>query len=340
MDHQTPDRTPVDFWAVSEVWQRLEQFFRTESQQEILDKLQVDVRWVAPDYIGPHKTLSDGIWMDTHGAWRRNVKHDFGTYEELGAFALEGVSTVKEVNNWDWPQADYWDVDSLVDQVDQLKARGDYFICYDAGGIFERAWALTGLDTFLIDMVKNPEIPCAIMDRYTDLYIEKVRRILQAVNGRIDMVYTWDDVAHNNGLFISPTMWRKYILPRHQRLNRAIRKFDVKIMYHSCGAVYPMIQPFIDEMGIDVLNPLQPGASGMDMARIKREFGHQISFHGAIDLQHTLPFGQPSDINDEVRHRCRVLGQGGGYILSAAHFIQNDVPTENILALYRTPRDA
>jgi uroporphyrinogen decarboxylase len=110
-------------------------------------------------------------------------------------------------------------------------------------------------------------------------------------------------------------------------------------MYHSCGAIFPLIGPFVDEMGIDVLNPLQPRAAGMDMARIKSRFGGRLSFHGAVDIQRTLPHGTPAQVQAEVRARCEVLGQGGGYICAPAHFIQADTALENIVALYTTPRE-
>ncbi len=140
---------------------------------------------------------------------------------------------------------------------------------------------------------------------------------------------------------ISPQIWRKHILPRRQRLNAAIRAtaHPVQVMYHSCGAIYPLIGALIDEMGIDVLNPLQPRAAGMDTARIKSEFGRRLSFHGAIDIQHTLPKGRPDEVQAEVQGQCRILGRGGGYICTSAHYLQADTPLENIVAMYTTPRE-
>jgi uroporphyrinogen decarboxylase len=121
-------------------------------------------------------------------------------------------------------------------------------------------------------------------------------------------------------------------------LNATIKKHGLKILYHSCGAIYPLISDLIQEMGIDVLNPLQPRAAGMDMARIKAEFGGQIAFHGGIDLQETMPFGSPDDVRHEVSERIRILGKGGGYICTTAHYIQADTPIENIIALYTAVR--
>jgi uroporphyrinogen decarboxylase len=339
LSHQEPDRVPADLWAVPEVWQRLQHYFGDVSQAEVLKRLQVDVRWVVPDYVGPERTLPNGVRVDRFGAWRQEVQHEFGTYSEYAGFPLADAQTASDVHAWDWSRTEYWDMDSIKLQLAQFDAEDEYFVCYDVGGIFERSWGLLGLERFLMDLVTNPEVPCAIMDCMTDLYIANVTRLLEAGAGRVDMVYTWDDVAHQQGLFISPAMWRKYILPRHQRLNAAIRAFNVKLMFHSCGAIYPLIPDLIHDMSIDVLNPLQPRAKGMDLSRIKDEFGQQLTFHGGVDLQYTLPHGSPDEVRAEVRERCSVLGRGGGYILSAAHYIQNDVPTENILAMYKTPRE-
>jgi uroporphyrinogen decarboxylase len=133
-------------------------------------------------------------------------------------------------------------------------------------------------------------------------------------------------------------MWRKYILPRHQRLNQVIKSYNLKILYHSCGAIYPLIKPLVEELRIDVLNPLQPRAAMMDMEKIKTEFGQKIAFHGGIDLQHTMAHGTPEDVHSEVASRIAVLGKNGGYICTTAHYIQADTPLENVIALYTAPR--
>jgi uroporphyrinogen decarboxylase len=345
LTHRQPDRVPFDFWAVPEVWDRLRVALdlpaTAQGDEELLGLLGVDCRIVAPRYVGTKaRELADGTYIDAWGTHRRRVSNEFSTYGEYASHPLTGAETAADVDAWDWPTPDDWDVSGLRDQCERLNERQRYHLRYEVGGIFEWSWALRGFERFLLDLAQKPEVACAIMDHFTDIYIENTRRVIEASGGLLDMVYTYDDVGMQNGLLISPRMWRKYILPRHQRLNAAIRAaaYRVKIMYHSCGAVYPLIGAFIDEMGIDVLNPLQPRAAGMDMARIKAEFGSRISFHGAIDIQHTLPHGTPAQVQAEVRERCRVLGRGGGYICTSAHHIQADTPLENIIALYTTPR--
>ncbi|HFD40342.1 MAG TPA: hypothetical protein ENJ31_10925 [Anaerolineae bacterium] len=339
--HREPDRVPFDFWAVPEVWDALRAALGTDDDEEILRLLGVDCRMVTTRYVG-HKarTLPDGTFIDQWGAHRRRVVNEFGAHDEYDSHPLAEAETVADVLNWDWPSPDDWDVSGVRAQCEQWQAPVRYHLRYEVGGIFEWSWGLRGFERFLIDLIEQPDIACAIMDRFTDIYIENTLRVIEAAGGLLDMVYTYDDVGIQEGPLLSPRMWREYILPRHQRLNAAIRaaKYPVKIMYHSCGAIYPFIAAFIDDMGIDVLNPLQPRAAGMDMARIKAEFGDRLSFHGAIDIQHTLPYGTPAEVQAEVRERCRVLGRGGGYICASAHYIQADTPLENVIAMYTAPR--
>ena len=337
---QAPDRVPFDFWAVPEVYAALRAYLGVETDEQILCLLGADCRVVAPDYVGPAPCVQpDGTYFDAWGIHRRGVPNDFSTYDEYASFPLAHVRTVADVETWaGWPEPGHWDVRTFKDKILAVNRSIPYHVRYEVGGVFERAWALYGLEQFLVDLKRRPEIPCAIMDCLTDLYIANVTRVLEATGGLLDMVYTYDDVGIQTGLMMSPRMWRTFILPRHRRLNAAIRRYPVKIMYHSCGAVYPLIGAFVDEMDIDVLNPLQPRAAGMDMRCIKREFGERLAFHGGVDIQHTLPYGSPGEVRAEVRERCQVLGSGGGYICASAHYLQADTPLQNILSLYTTPR--
>ena len=340
VERRPGDRVPFDFWAVPEVVSALISWLGVENEEQLLQLLGIDCRLVCPDYIGPEpQRFPDGSYFTAWGEHRKRVANAFSTYEEYAGFPLAQVQSVGEVKTWPrWPKTECWDWASVLPKVRALNSRVRYHIRYEVGGIFESAWALYGLERFLIDLVDRPEIPCAIMDCYTDLMIDNMHSLMKAAQGSIDMVYTFDDVAFQNGLLMSPDMWRKYIFPRHQRLNHVIKSYGLKILYHSCGAVTPLIGPLVEEMGIDVLNPLQPRAAGMDMVRIKAEFGGRIAFHGGIDLQQTMVNGSLEDVRREVAERIRVLGAGGGYICTTAHNIQADTPLENTLALYSAPR--
>lgn len=339
--HREPDRVPFDFWAVPEVWQRLRAGLDADDET-VLRLLGVDCRMVTPRYVGSKaRELPDGTFLGPWGTHRRRVANDFSVYEEYASHPLADAETVDDVLSWDWASPDDWDLSGVREQCEELNADQRYHLRYEVGGVFEWSWALRGFERFLLDLVEKPALACAIMDRFTDIYIENTRRIIQSAGGLLDMVYTYDDVGTQNGLLMSPQMWRNTVLPRHLRLNAAIRgaRYPVKIMYHSCGAVLPLIGAFVDEMGIDVLNPLQPRAVGMEMGRIKDEFGDRLAFHGAVDIQQTLPRGTPAQVRAEVRERCQVLGRRGGYICTSAHYIQADTPLENVVAMYTARRE-
>ena len=342
LKHQTSDRVPFDFWGVPETWASLMDFLGLEQGHDLMDLLGVDCRIITPDYIGPEPEKNeDGTFYSIWGSLRKIVDNGYSRYEEYAGFPLADMKTPAEVEQWEkWPDRSWWDWDSFKTKVERANRKAPYHIRYDIGGIFESAWGLYGLDKFLMGLYETPNLVCTIMDCYTQRFIHNFKALMEKAEDLVDMVYTYDDVAVQDGLMMSPDMWRKYILPFHQRLNKVIRQYDVKLMYHSCGAVKELIPAFIEELDIDVLNPLQPRAKGMDMAYIKKTYGDRLCFHGGGDLQQTLPYGTVNDVEKEISYLCKTLGKGGGYICASAHYIQADVPVRNILALYGQERQA
>ncbi len=340
LNRETPDRVPFDFWGVPETWDTLKNFLQINDNNKLMEILGIDCRVVKPDYIGPEpETLSDGSFYSIWGSLRKIVKNGSSSYEEYAGYPLADFETIAQIEQWEkWPKSNWWDWNSFVSKVEIANKKAPYHIRYDIGGIFESAWGLYGLDKFLIGFYENPKLVSSIMDCYTEIFIDNFRSLMKKAENLVDMVYTYDDVATQDSLLMAPDMWRQYILPFHQRLNKVIREYDVKLMYHSCGAVRPLIPAFIEELDIDVLNPLQPRAKGMDMKFIKENYGNKISFHGGVDLQRTLPFGTVGDVQNEVSYLCHTLGKNGGYICTSAHYIQGDVPVRNILALYGQDR--
>ena len=337
---EKPDRTPFDYWAVEEMTAELIRAFSLENEEQLLRMLGIDCRIVNPDYVGPtREILSDGTYFDVFGTHRKKVTNEFSTYDEYASFPLAEIDKTSQIESYSrWPDQSYWDWATLPGIISEINQGVRYHIRYDIGGIFETAWGLYGMDKFLIDLIQKPEIPLTIMDCVTNILINNFRQVMKHSEGLVDMVYTYDDVAIQNGLLMSEKMWRKNILPFHQKLNREIKQYDVKILYHSCGAIFDLIDPIIDEMQIDMLNPLQPRAVKMDMQKIKDQFGRKVAFHGGIDIQHTMPYGTPSEVEREIQERCQILGNGGGYVCTTAHYIQADTPIENILAMYSADR--
>lgn len=332
LNHRQTDRVPRDFWAVPEIWALLRAHFGADDQL-VLERLGVDIRAVGPEYIGPAtEYLPDGTYYGRQGEHYRLVRNAFSTYSEHASFPLADADTDREIRAYSrWPRLDWYDWDGFSDRIGRLHER--YYIKTDLGGPFERAWALRGMERFFVDMALNPEIPHALMDMITTYFIGYITRALECAGEKIDMVYTYDDIASQNSLLMSPGMWDTFIRPYHERIDRVIKGFGKTIMYHSCGAIRPMIGRLID-LPIDVLNPLQPLAADMDLAAIKAEYGDRLSFHGAIDTQELLPNAAPDRVRTVVRETGEVLGRDGGYIMASAHYLQADTPLENILAMY------
>ncbi len=195
--------------------------------------------------------------------------------------------------------------------------------------IFETAWALRGLDALLTDFVTDPEFAEAVLDIPFRFHLAAAKRL--AAMG-VDMIWTGDDFGGQSSMVISPAMWRRFFKPRMARFFAEVKAANprVKIAYHSDGAIEPIIPDFV-EIGLDVLNPVQPAC--MDPEKLKRLYGDRLCFWGSIDEQRTLPFGSPADVADEVRRRIGTLGRGGGLIIAPTHHVQLDTPMENFRAM-------
>jgi uroporphyrinogen decarboxylase len=154
-----------------------------------------------------------------------------------------------------------------------------------------------------------------------------------------DIYFIADDVGVQDKLMISPRMFHKFVKPSLQRFIAQAKEYGQRVMYHTCGAVRPLIPDFI-EMGVDILNPIQVSAKGMEPAGLKRDFGDALCFHGALDIQTVLSQGTPDQVRAEVARLCQVLGQGGGFILAPTNNIMPETPIENILALYEAVQEA
>jgi uroporphyrinogen decarboxylase len=197
---------------------------------------------------------------------------------------------------------------------------------------FEISWYLTGLEKFLVDLVTEAAYLPVLMDQVMN-YIIGAGKMLLSMG--VDILWCGDDFGGQHGMLIDPDVWRQIIKPRIKYMFEEFRSVlpGIKLAWHSCGSIIPIIPDFID-LGLDILNPIQPLAKGMDPVFLKREFGKDLVFFGGIDVQDLLPNGTPEMIRDEVRRRIDILGKDGGYIVAPAHNIQPDTPVENISALF------
>jgi uroporphyrinogen decarboxylase len=238
--------------------------------------------------------------------------------------------------DFDWP--DYLDetYDDLKHKAENLYSETDRLIVGNLWvHVFAAGQSLRGYENFMIDLIADQKLAHCLMENLMRVYMERVSKYAEALREYVQVIEVNDDLGTQLGPQLDPALYRKMIKPYHKRLWRYIKeKTGCYLLLHSCGSVYDFIPDFI-EMGIDALNPIQVSARNMDTARLKREFGSQISFWGGgCDTQRVLPFGTPEQVEEEVKRRVDDLAPGGGFVFTQVHNIQPDVPPENIMAMY------
>ncbi len=285
----------------------------------------------------------DGSYVlrDDAGRITRRMPKD-GLYFDGVYHALADVDTIEKLEEWDFTSVPSDEMlEDLHERARHLYETTDYAIMLNgAGGIYEWAQGLRGWDKFMMDLAAAPEFAGALLDKLVDACIERLDKVLPAVEGYVQVIQTGDDLGLQDGPQLSPRLYREVVKPRHKRLFAAIKeRTSTPIFLHTCGSVYEFIPDFI-EMGVDVLNPVQVSAANMDTKRLKDEFGSQISFWGGgCDTQHVLPFGTPEQVREEVKRRIEDLAPGGGFVFNQVHNIQADVPPENIMAMFDAARE-
>jgi len=291
----------------------------------------LDIKGIGPDYIGPALRPGEDMW----GVHRTSFSFGAGAYDEIDHYPLQAARDIAQLRKHRWPSTAWFDYSVLPERIKAVQSSGEYCLMAANGNIFETSWYMRGLEQIFMDLALEPELAHAIFEPVTDFYVAHFTKILSAAKGRIDLVFTADDIGGQNGLLMSLDMWSRHLKPYHARLNKVIHEHGAKVIYHSDGAVMAAV-PGLLEMGIDVLQALQFDAKGMDPLALKEKYGGRLCFEGGVSVQSTLPFGTPEDVRKEVCERVRVLGRNGGYILGPSHSIQAGTPPENILALFDT----
>ena len=363
LNHKEADRVPIDLGGTTitsihnTTYVAVEKYLGLPVEElETIDPIQqtprvvedfykrfsVDFRMVQLPHAGHVKVFEDGeyyAFIDRFGAKLRMPK-DGGLYFDWVEFPLKEF-TQDELDRYEWPQPDsIEDVLRLRDRAKLLYDTTDYALVGGAvigGGIFEQPCRMMGLEPFMISLVDDPGYAQRLTGRLTDLYIESCDRYLDEVGQYIQVFLFWDDVTGQDGWLMSPDTYRKIIKPNQRRLFEAIkRKTDAKIFYHGCGAAFELVGDLID-IGVDIFNPVQVSARGMDTKRLKETYGRDIVFWGGgVDTQRVLPFGTPEQVRDEVKRRIDDLAPGGGFVFAAVHNIQALVPPENVVAAFDT----
>lgn len=368
LNHIEPDRIPIDFagTGVSTICY--------QAYDDLRDYLGLEPKSFDPDNLGgatwagviaPHQDVYDRLHSDVQmvgmgdpDSWKLHIKYgetfdsyidEWGTgvhrpkgghYFDYRDFPIK-EGTLSALNAWkNWP-----------DSLDPGRWRGFRQRCLETretgraitafsvfgGGIFEQPARVMPMEEYLMGIISDPKFADSILGVMYDIYSAATVKMLQEVGDVLDVWVYWDDLSGQRGPMVSPEWYKRHLMPLHRKLFDIVKAMSsAKIFFHCCGSARPWI-PYLIDVGVDILNPVQISAIGMNPTELKRDFGEDIVFWGgACNPQGSLAFGSPDQVAEEVKRNIDAFAPGGGFIFANVHNIQNLVPPENIAVMFDT----
>lgn len=361
LNHEVPDRVPVVLGASNatgisvSTYRKLKQLLAVESEEKylydwpelgaaavdevILERLHSDVRGVhdrEPAQVREQnrKRVLGSPYFNSWGVG--SVEGDPGTWFPA-IHPLAETHAIEAIDSYPWPDMnDPTRVANVKADAQKLADENKYAILATPWLAFplERAFAMQRMDRFMLNLGRYPDFARALLTKIAELCKTLMDNFLREIGDNIDMIKIGDDLGMQNSLLMSPKMYREIVKPIHADYIAFIKeRTKARLFFHTDGDVFPLIPDFI-EMGVDILNPIQTSAGKMsNLTELKKQFGRNIVFCGAIDTNRILPFGTPDEVRAEVKRIIEILGQDGGYMLASVHTILSDVPPENVLAM-------
>jgi uroporphyrinogen decarboxylase len=361
LSHEQPDFVPLDLGGtrdssiIVEGYERLKRHFHITSKTSVLSrmlgavhvdeavlrKLSIDTRGIGlgTSTIQEDEETGPNSYRDLWGIERVKLENSY--YYDITKSPLSGDITKSDIMNYPWPDPDdpgfYRD---LIPQVRWLRENTDCAIVLSVPSVFVHiSQYIRGFEDWYCDFAVGTELLELLFDSILNITYRIAENALKEVGHEVDVVACADDIGAQRGLQISREHYQKYIKPRHAKYFQQIHDLSsAKLLFHSCGSIESILEDLI-EIGVDAVNPVQVSATGMDPIELKAKYRGRLSFWGAIDSQHLLPTGSVTDVKKAVEETIEHMGEGGGYILSAVHNIQPDVPLSNVLAMFTHARE-
>lgn len=341
--NQVPDRPPIFATFTPQVAKKLSKYLNVPyeepldsmlstraSHMDLLVKLgndAVGITTCAPEKF-PTKTYKNGLIENEWGI----VFKPMGLYNEFYVFPLANAKTAGEIAKFKFPDPFAKGRWTEAEKTIAKYGKTHGIIADLETTLFETARYLVGLEKFLMDLMLEAE--------YIDPLLDKIQEIhtfygIKMIELGADVLWCGDDFGTQQSQIMDMETFRKYFKPRFKKMFLEFKKANpgIKLAWHSCGAFRPLITDFI-EIGLDIVNPIQPMAAGMEPQALKNDFGDDLVFFGGICVQDLLPNKTPAEIRNEIHRRSKILGKNGGYIIAPAHNIQDDTSVENILAFF------
>ncbi len=338
---QQPDRVPIDYDANPGIDLRLKQFYGLQANdaEGLRRALGVDFRAIVTPYVGPkrHKDIPEkGIIVDEWGIRRRWVEHSSGGYWDYCEFPLQNA-TEEEVAHWPLPSPDDFDYSHVFDLCKQHKKYAVFAGHPGIGDIINSNGMLRSQEQTLVDLITDDPAGLLLAKRRTEINLEMIRRILEAGKGGIDFLWMGEDLGTQIAPIISKDLYRRHIRPLHQCFVDLADSFGIPVMMHTCGSSSWAYEDFI-AMGIKAVDTLQPEAKDMSPAYLKKTFGGRLAFHGCISTAGPVAYGTMEEVREYCRNILEIMMPGGGYCFAPTHSLQDNSPTENVVAMYETAR--
>jgi uroporphyrinogen decarboxylase len=359
LNHEEPDRVPLDLGQaagdgiITYTYRKLvrqlglgdrpmrmakRDVLAVDVDEDVLRRFSIDFRAVrmgTPDSC-PDRTLPNDSYIDQWGVVRTRPPQGYYYDITKSPFAKDG--TISAIAQHSWPDPhDPGRYREVREKAWRIRKETEYAIVVDIDcSFFIDCACLRGFENFFSDLLINVDFAEALMDQYLAIKLAMAERMLEEAGEFADVVIvSRDDLGSTSGTIISPQLYRSLIWPRQKKTFDFFEsRVSAKRFYHCDGAIYPLIDDFV-ELGVDILNPIQVSAKDMgDTAKLKDEFGDKLTFWGGIDTNYVLPYGSPDAVREEVRRRILDMAIGGGYVLCSVHNIQPDVPAENVVAMF------
>ncbi len=358
LNHEEPDRVPItlggsanhlteqrymllrDHFGLESVPRRtLVGFYTTPDYNPLLEKLGTDFRFIhirpPKGYIANSLVGEFQSFVDEWGLTHRMM----GGYYDLAGAPLAEDLTVEKIEHYPWPDPyDPARLEGVREEVEDLYYNTDYAIVAHRpvyGNIWEMARLMVGMENALMMTVLDPKLFDALLSKLTEILDGIYDAFLSVVGPYVQIVEMAEDLGTNTGPMFNPRIYTKYIKPKHKKTIELVKKRapNAKVLLHCDGDIRRFI-PDLIEAGFDILNPIEGHLPGMDPAKLKKDFGNELTFQGGVDVKEVLPKGTVEDVRKEVRLRIEQMAVGGGYILCTAHNFGNDIPLENMLAFF------
>jgi uroporphyrinogen decarboxylase len=334
--HREPDRVPIGYCANQGLDRRLLDALKDEIKEGewVHEAIGVDFRRVEAPYRGKrlHAEI-DGINVDEQwGIRTRWIEHPSGGYCDYCDFPLTDAD-VDTVARWPMPNPDDFDYRSVTETCERL---GRYALHAGHGGwgdIINMTGTLRTMEQVLVDLITDDPAGLLLIDRRMDITVEIMRRTLEAGRGKIDFLWIGEDLGTQHAPILSLELFRKHLRPRLQRFVDLAKFYGIPTMIHSCGSSSWAYEDFI-AMGINGVDTLQPEAVNMSPEYLKKTFGGRLFFHGCISTAGPVAYGTPEEVTAYCRKTLDIMMPGGGYCFAPTHALQDNSPTENVLAMY------